>query len=551
MARRSYIAWRSKQKQKPLRELKDTKNTPKITFIVSWDGRSNEDIVNTLQSLNTIEGENWEAFLYSEHEDIQKQLPDGVDQDTHFRIINSVKDFFSKDLTGKFVVLCQAGDQFDRDILHHFFACHSEKDEVDWYYFDCEYRDDQKGTVTPLFKPPILSPTLLISHNYLSRGFIRALFLKDYLESEGGNKTPLGLEYSLALKLYEKNAVVEHIPKVLVRQQSLVKPITDHLQKIITKHLSTSGLKDISTQSRPNGIWFRWKTTDPDIAVVIPTKNNIRLLSICLSSLIKRTNYQNFTIHIVDNNSDDPETLNYYQQLKSSESRIKIHPYRAEFNYSQANNLGAAQSESKLLLFLNDDIEVYDPNWLDELVQWAERPEIGVIGAKLIRSNHIIQHAGIIMGLNGFTGHIYLNAPEHYQGLFGSVDWYRDYMAVTGACQMIRRKVFDEVDGFDEGYQLAFGDVDLCLRVRQKGYRVVYSPHASLFHYEGQSRGYSTPREDIIRSYDKMESILSSDDPYFSPNLSYTGIPKCIVDDRREDELESQFRERKNLFQNK
>ena len=548
MARRSYKAWRAKQVKGPIKEINDIKIKPKVTFLVSCDRRSNKDIVNTLQSLSSIKGENWEAFLYSDRLDIRKQLPDGLDQDTRLRTINSLPDFFSKNTTEGYVIISQSGDQFDQDILNYFYAYYSEKSAVDWYFYDCEHRDEENGTATPLFKPSTLSPTLLISHNYLTRGFIRASFLKKNGESKAFDNLPLALEYSLALKLCETDAIVEHIPHVLIRQTSLVKPDTNQFQNSIITHLSGCGVEDIFPQSKPTGIWFKWKTSYPNIAIIIPTRNNKKLLSTCINSLVKKTHYQNFKIHVVDNNSNDHETLKYYNELKRSEPRVKIHPYQEEFNYSQANNLGAAQSDSELLLFLNDDMEVREPDWLDELVQWAERPEIGIIGAKLIRSNHIIQHAGIITGLNGFTGHIYLNAPEHYHGLFGSVDWYRDYLAVTGACQMIRREVFEEVNGFDEGYQLAFGDVDLCLRVREKGYRVIYSPHACLFHYEGQSRGYSTPRGDIIRSYDKMGSTLLKDDPYFSPNLTYTRIPKCIIDDRPKNARELQFRERKKFY---
>jgi GT2 family glycosyltransferase len=152
------------------------------------------------------------------------------------------------------------------------------------------------------------------------------------------------------------------------------------------------------------------------------------------------------------------------------------------------------------------------------------------------------------MGLNGFAGHIYLNAPEHYHGLFGSVDWYRDYLAVTGACQMIRREVFNDIGGFDEGFKLAFGDIDICLRIHEKGYHIVYTPFASLFHYEGQSRGYATPPEDIIRSYQKMESALSKPDPYFSPNLTPTRIPKCAMRNDSVNNREEGFETRKKFY---
>jgi GT2 family glycosyltransferase len=304
----------------------------------------------------------------------------------------------------------------------------------------------------------------------------------------------------------------------------------------------------VSSQTKPYGTRFTWHTGDPSVAIIIPTKNKKSLLEKCINSILKLTSYKNFNIHLVDNNSTDPETLDYYQKLKS-EPRIKIHSYPAEFNYSQAVNLGVAQSDSDLVLFLNDDMETINSDWLTELVQWATRPEIGVVGGKLIRANHSIQHAGIIIGLHGFAGHIYLNAPEHYQGLFGSVDWYRDYQALTGACQMMRREVFNEIGGYDEGYKIAFGDIDFCLRVQQSGYRNIYTPFSTLFHYEGRSRGYITPKEDVLRGYTKMRDALTQEDPYFSPNLSYTRIPKCVLNEQTSEEREKIIEIRKRFHE--
>jgi len=152
------------------------------------------------------------------------------------------------------------------------------------------------------------------------------------------------------------------------------------------------------------------------------------------------------------------------------------------------------------------------------------------------------------MGLVGLAGHIYLNAPDHYQGLFGSVDWYRNYLAVTGACQMVRRELFNEVGGYDEEFQLAFGDIDFCLRIHDIGYRNIYTPFARLYHYEGKSRGYSTPVQDIIRAYNKHEKYLEKHDPYFSPNLTYTRIPKCTTRRTSGENRKQQIEERKKFY---
>jgi hypothetical protein len=172
-------------------------------------------------------------------------------------------------------------------------------------------------------------------------------------------------------------------------------------------------------------------------------------------------------------------------------------------------------------------MKVINPWWLGELAQWAMRPEIGVDGGKLLHPNYTIQHAGLILGMNGFLGHLYLNAPEHYCGLLGSADWYRNLHAVTSTCQMVRRELFTTVGGYDENYRLVFGDIDFCLRLHDLGYRNMVTPFARLYHYEGKSRGYKSPVDDILRGYDQMADRLKVEDPYFSQILNCEPILKC------------------------
>jgi GT2 family glycosyltransferase len=228
----------------------------------------------------------------------------------------------------------------------------------------------------------------------------------------------------------------------------------------------------------------------------------------------------------VDNRSTEPEVLAYYDELAGNERVTLVH-YDKPFNYSEAINLGVAQSTADVVVLLNNDMLVTDAGWLHELVQWAVQPGIGVVGGKLLHRNNTIQHAGIILGMNGFIGHLYLNAPEHYHGLAGSVDWYRDLHAVTGACQAVRRALFLQVGGYDERFRLAFGDIDFCLRVVKAGCRNLYNPFARLTHFEGGSRGYETPVKDILLAYDELLPWVEKHDPYYSPNLTYQPIPQC------------------------
>lgn len=546
LARKSYQLWLTKQKKQAV--IEDFDQKPGVTFLLFYPKDNSEGFRLTLKSLQKIHEENWTTVILTDQAGLDQQFLKEIIKDKRLKIHDPKSVQFPDEISGEFALICQAGDLLNENILRYFYLAFAEDDSADWYYYDCEYTPEDNSEITPLFKPQTLSPSTLLSQNYLTRGFIRTSFIKENWDSGDDDTNLLAEEYSLALKLCETSGNILHIPRVLTRQSRLVMPDTAQKQATIINYLKNTGLENVSAKSKPIGTWFTWKTHNPSVAIIIPTKNNPELLSTCLNGLKNKTNYKNYSIHIVDNNSDNPKTLDYYQELKS-EADIKIHPYREKFNYSQANNLGAAKSDSDLLLFLNDDMEVFDPDWLDELVQWAVRPEVGVVGAKLIRSNRTIQHAGIVMGLNGFAGHIYLNAPEHYQGLFGSVDWYRDYLAVTGACQMIRRDVFEEANGFDEGYRIAFGDIDLCIRIHDLGYRIVYTPFASLFHYEGQSRGYETPQHDVLRAFENMNAVLKAEDPYFSPNLTYTRIPRCVLSDQTSEERQKTILLRKKFHE--
>jgi GT2 family glycosyltransferase len=355
----------------------------------------------------------------------------------------------------------------------------------------------------------------------------------------------LAQEYDLFLKLQSEGFAFQHLPHVLVSQNELVTSGDVENQAAIIEHLEQQGVAGVVAKQGPSGTRFVWPTSEPSVAVVIPTLNNRKLLEPLVDSLL-HNNYRNLAITIVDNNSTDPATISYFQEIRNL-PRVSVVSYNKNFNYSEAINLGAANSNSDLLLFLNDDIGVSNDFWLEELVQWATRPEIGVVGTKLIRANHTIQHAGIILGLNRFAGHIYLNAPEDYSGLVGSVDWYRNYMALTGACQMVRRDLFEAVGGYDEAYLLAFSDIDFCLKVYEKGYSNLYTPFASLFHYEGVSRGYNTPPADILRGYQRIEGYLRTGDPYFSEGLSFQPIPHCQSSPK--EKLLKAFEQRKSRYQ--
>jgi GT2 family glycosyltransferase len=262
-----------------------------------------------------------------------------------------------------------------------------------------------------------------------------------------------------------------------------------------------------------------WPASGKKVSIIIPTKDHLNDLKKCLNSILNKTTYSPFEIILVDSSSHWQTSQRYYQKILPT-SNISIIRYEGKFNYSAALNLGARSAGGDIFLFLNNDIEVIEADWLEELVRWVDRPEIGVVGAKLLYPGEAIQHAGIVIGMEGHASHIFAGVKEEFSGLFGSTEWYRNYSAVTGACMAIRRGLFESIGGFNESYRLVFSDVEICLRLIRLDYRVVYTPYARLIHREGKTRSNLIPPEDINTAYLHFKDIVQSGDPYFNPNLS-------------------------------
>jgi O-antigen biosynthesis protein len=517
--------WLRSLKHKEIPSLDEFPYQPKLSFILSLSNTAEKDFLNTHESINKLIGNQWDiTCLYSSKEE-RDRFSSLINENSNIHFLSSDEKIIER-VSGEYILICQTGDLFSKRLLIRFYEALTSTGSLssDIFYFDCEYVNTKnKHHKKIFFKPSSLSTELLLSVNYLSRGIIR----KNILEENDLNLTPENLqtqEYEFALSLQDPN-LVYHIPDVLVTQKNLVKPDRKADQKVVVDYLERQGIEQIQLIEESVGTRYVWPAENLSVAIIIPSVNNRLLLEPLIHSILNNK-YKNFSIHIVDNNSDDLSILAFYEEIEKFEN-LSILSYNKQFNYSEAINLGVSESDSDLLLFLNDDMGIINDDWLKELVQWASLPSIGVVGTKLIRRNHTIQHAGIILGLNNFAGHLYLNAPEHYCGLMGSVDWYRNYMAVTGACQMVRRDVFEEVGGYDENYSLAFGDIDFCLKVYEAGYKNMYTPFATLFHYEGQSRGYETPSKDVVQGYRRMGALLNKGDPYFSNNLTLTSIPKC------------------------
>lgn len=403
---------------------------------------------------------------------------------------------------------------------------------------DMIYSDEDKVSVTgkrydPFFKPD-WSPDLLLGCNYLCHlTVLRAEFLRRIgpLRTEFNGSQ----DYDLVLRATEQANRIVHIPRVLYHWRSVPSSTAadpnvksgahDAARRALAEHLKRRG---VDAEVRPGNAIGRWRIKyavpgEPEVAVIIPTGGNTDLLGQCLRGLATRNTYKNFVVYLVDNSKGEAvrESLPDFGRLWP---RIEYLDCRHQpFNYSYLNNLAAHHTAAPYLLFLNDDTEPISPDWMEAMLEHAQRPEVGAVGAKLLYSDGTLQHAGVVMGVYGNSGHAfkYLPGQETEPVYFDFPHLVRNCSVVTAACLMVRRDVFWEVGGFEEIHlPVAFQDVDLCLKVGAKGYRNLYTPFASLYHHEAKTKAEKIPHPYEVRYMQQKWHQVIACDPYYNPNLT-------------------------------
>jgi GT2 family glycosyltransferase len=393
------------------------------------------------------------------------------------------------------------------------------------------YSDEDLRREQPLFKPG-WSPEALLSEDPL--GGVAALRRKLF-EAAGGFRDMGGAEVrDLLLRLLPRLAHVEHVPEVLLhRMADWTEPMEAH-RRAISDHL----LRAYGSDYRVSGDGaIRYEPPEPGrVSIIIPTRDRADLLRACVESLDRHRCAAQRELIVVDNGSTEPATHEYLASLARREA-AKVLPYDRPFNWSGVNNFAALHATGDYLLFLNNDVEALSAGWLDALLAFASRPEIGMAGGLLLYPDGTVQHAGVVLGLTGYAGHVFAGRRPDEVTPFGRADRIRDCTAVTGACMMMRREVFDELGGFDERFILCGSDVEICLRARARGLRHVMTPHARLLHHEAKTRGTEIPRSDFQRSFLSYEPYLRGGDPYYNPNLSLKE-PAVTLREGPEDMLE-------------
>ena len=486
---------------------------------IADDKSTNEDTINYLKSLNDPK---IKVVFLKENGNISKASNEAV-----------------KLASGEYLSLLDNDDELTPDALYEMVKA-INKENADFLYSDEDFIDTEGICSNPHYKPDF-SPDLLLSHNYITH---LSCFKKELFDRVGGfrSKYDGSQDFDLFLRMSEKAEKIYHITKVLYHWRMLesstsanskAKPeAINRSRELLEETLQRRGIK-ASVLAQEMDHFYRVKYEilgNPLVSIVIPFKDKPELLDTCVKTILKFTTYQNFEIIGISNNSEEENTFALMKELEKLDPRVKFYEYNVEFNYAQINNYAVKEyAKGEHILLLNNDIEIIHEGWLEAMLEHSQREEIGCVGAKLLYPNNTIQHAGIIMGLGGYAGHSHKHSPKDNPGYFNRLNSIQNLSAVTAACLMIKKSIYEEIEGMDEiKFKVAYNDVDFCLRVREKGYLNLYTPFAVMYHHESISRGYETTPEKIARFqkekdalYQRHKKILTKGDPYYNPNLCH------------------------------
>ncbi|MBW4693768.1 MAG: glycosyltransferase [Lyngbya sp. HA4199-MV5] len=440
--------------------------------------------------------------------------------------------------TGEFVALLDHDDLLTPDALYEVALLINRQPDADLIYSDEDKIDEQEELRDPYFKPD-WCPDSLLSRMYICH---LGVYRRSLLEAIGGFRPGFegSQDYDLALRFTEKTDHIFHIPKILYHwrltpvsaassteakpyaHQAARKALTEALQR-----RDTPG-KLLDSPTCLGHYIVRYQIEDYKlVSIIIPTRDLSQTLNQCLESIFKETTYPNYEVIIIDNGSVEQETADLIDRwLKKQPGRFKCYPLDIPFNYSKLNNYGVNQAKGEFLLFLNNDTEILTSDWVDAMVEQAQRTSIGAVGVQLLYPDNTLQHAGVVAGIGGVAGHSHRYLASDEPGYFNQIQTVNNYSAATAACLMCRRDAFMAVGGFEEQLAIAFNDIDFCFKLVEKGYRNIYLPHVKLYHYESKSRGFEDTEEKQVRFRKEIAYMqlrwhsLIEHDPCYNPNLS-------------------------------
>lgn len=443
--------------------------------------------------------------------------------------------------TGQYIALFDHDDILHPNVLYEYMKVICEQD-ADYIY--CDEATFKNGSINNMitlhFKPDYAIDNLR-ANNYICHF---SAFSRHLLEGTELFRSQFdgSQDHDMILRLTTSAKKVVHVPKLLYywrsHKASVASGISaktyciDAAKGAVADHLRKCGMKNFeitSTRAFETIFRIRYELTGyPKVSILIPNKDHYEDLSRCITSILDISTYDNYEIIVIENNSETEKIREYYEEIRKH-PKIQVVTYEGGFNYAKINNFGATFAAGEFLLLLNNDTQVITPDWIEEMLMYAQRKDVGAVGAKLYYPDRTIQHAGIVLGLGAHrtAGHSHYKVNYENVGYMGRLCYAQDVSAVTGACLMVRRRWFTELGGLDESFAVALNDVDFCLRLREKGLLNVFTPFAELYHYESKSRGLDDHDEKAKR-YDeesahfrqKWKEVLEKGDPYYNPNFS-------------------------------
>lgn len=440
--------------------------------------------------------------------------------------------------TGNYIAL------FDHDDLLHPAAlyemmCVIEKEGADYIYTDeATFEGVITNIITAHFKPDYAIDTLR-GNNYICHF---SAFKRELLDKAGRFRKEYdgSQDHDIILRLTDKAEKVYHIPKILYYWRSHPASVAaDIYSKTYAIDAGKRAVRDSiasygdnaeveSSKAFPTIYRIKYELKEkPLISIIIPCKDHADDTERCINSILDRSTYRNFEILLIDNASTEPETFAFLEEIKKEE-KVRVIHWNHPFNYSAINNYAAREAKGKYLLLLNNDTQVITPEWIEEMLMYAQRNDVGAVGAKLYYDDDTIQHAGIILGIGAdrVAGHAHYRQPRENLGYMGRLYYAQNMSAVTAACVLIKKSIYEKLNGLDEKFGVAYNDVDLCMRIRKEGYLIVFTPYAELYHFESKSRGLEDTKEKKERFNKEAELFkkrwkkeLEQGDPYFNPNF--------------------------------
>lgn len=528
---------------------------PKISIVVPMYNTPEKYFKELLESITEQTYENWELCLADGSPEKAEYLEDLIQplgDKIKYKLLSENKGISGnsnealKLATGDFIALLDHDDIIPKFALYEIVKTINENPDVDFIYTDEDkILEENEKRISPHFKQDYAIDTLR-SYNYICHF---SIFKKELMDKLGGfnSKFDGSQDYDLILRATEQAKHIVHIPKILynwrisstsVASGAAAKPYAyEAAKRAILASIERHGIQGAKVEdSRIIGLY---KVTypvkgEPKISIIIPNKDHKKDLKRCIKSILKST-YKNYEIIIVENNSKEKNIFKYYKKLEKNPN-IKIEKCEMSiFNYSKLNNYGASKANGEYFVFLNNDTKIITDNWLETIISNCQREEIGAIGAKLIYKNKRIQHAGVVLNLTGTAGHVNWNEKENNPGYFGRIMIQQNVSAVTGALLGVSKKTFDQVNGFDETFPIAYNDVDFCLKIQDIGKLITYNPYIEAYHYESQSRGYEDTEEKQKRLKKeenklkkKWKKYFDVTDKYYSPNLR-TDVPNMRI----------------------